>query len=70
MPHISVKMYPGRSMDTKEDLANKIQKLTVEELGCEMGHVSVSFEDIEKENWEEEVVSKIKEEDMLIKPNF
>lgn len=30
MPHIVVKMYPGRSQEVKEDFAKKVQQLTVE----------------------------------------
>ncbi|GAA3646608.1 tautomerase family protein [Asaccharospora irregularis] len=70
MPHISVKMYPGRTDKVKEEFAKKIQDLTVEEFGCQPCHVSVSVEDIEPENWKEEVVDNIKPEDYIIKPNF
>lgn len=70
MPHIVVKMYPGRSQEVKEDFAKKVQQLTVEEFGCQPGHVSVSVEDIKPENWKEEVVNKIREEDLIIEPNF
>lgn len=70
MPHISVKMYPGRSSKVKEDFAKKLQKLTVEEFGCKEGHVSVSVEDIPQEDWQKQVVEQIKPEDLIIKPNF
>ncbi|WP_195335242.1 tautomerase family protein [Paraclostridium bifermentans] len=70
MPHIVVKMYPGRSREIKEDFAKKIQQLTVDEFGCQLGHVSVSVEDIEPENWKEKVVENIKSEDLIIEPNF
>lgn len=70
MPHIVVKMYPGRSQEVKEDFAKKVQQLTVEEFGCQPGHVSVSVEDIKPENWKEEVVNQIREEDLIIEPNF
>ncbi|MEG0856668.1 MAG: tautomerase family protein [Terrisporobacter sp.] len=70
MPHIVVQMYPGRSNEIKEDFAKKVQKLTVEEFGCQPGHVSVSVEDIAQENWKEEVVEKIRPEDLIIEPNF
>lgn len=70
MPHIVVKMYPGRSREIKEDFAKKIQQLTVDEFGCQLGHVSVSVEDIEPENWKEKVVENIKSEELIIEPNF
>lgn len=70
MPHIVVKMYPGRSREIKEDFAKKIQQLTVDEFGCQLGHVSVSVEDIEPENWKEKVVENIKSKELIIEPNF
>lgn len=45
MPYIIVKMYPGGIEDIKEYFAKKLQKLTVEKLGCQPGHVPVSIED-------------------------
>jgi 4-oxalocrotonate tautomerase len=70
MPHIIVKMYPGRSKEVKEVFAAKLQKLTVEELGCQPGHVSVSIEDIPQGEWKEKVAEKMVLEDLIIKPNF
>ena len=70
MPHISVKMYPGRTQEVKEDFAKKLQKLMMEELGCKADHISVSVEDIAPEHWQKEVVEQIKSEDLIIEPNF
>jgi len=63
-------MYPGRSREIKEAFAEKLKKLTVEELGCEPGHVSVSIEDVPKNEWKEKVSDKMEKEDLIIKPNF
>lgn len=70
MPHISVKMYPGRNLEVKEDFAKKLHKFAVEQLGCKDGHVSVSIEDIAQEDWQKQVVEQIKPEDLIIEPNF
>lgn len=70
MPHISVKMYPGRDEKAKKELAEKLHAVAVEELGCPEGIVSVSVEDVEKEKWNEEVIETIDEKDMLVKPNY
>ena len=70
MPHISIKMYPGRSEEVKKSFAEKLQKLTVEELGCQPCHVSVSVEDIAPENWKSDVVDKIDQKDLIIEANF
>ena len=53
MPHIAVMMYPGRDEETKKALAQKIQDLVVEELKLPREVVSVSMNDIEKENFPE-----------------
>ena len=53
MPHIAVRMYPGRDEETKKALAQKIQDLVVEELKLPREVVSVSMTDIEKEKFPE-----------------
>jgi 4-oxalocrotonate tautomerase len=55
MPHIIVKLYPGRSEEQKKKLANEIVKDVVEIAKCEEKVVSVAFEEIEKEDWAEKV---------------
>ena len=47
MPHISVKLYPGRSQEMKENLAHKLQECLASESGCwSNDDISVSFEEI------------------------
>jgi len=70
MPHISIKMYPGRDEKTKKELAEKTQAFFVETMGMEGKYFSVSVEEIEKENWQEEVVEAIDEKELYIKANF
>ena len=55
MPHIIVKLYPGRSEAQKKKLTNEIVKDVVEIAKCEEKVVSVAFEEIEKEDWAERV---------------
>ncbi len=55
MPHIIVKLYPGRSDKQKTKLANEIVKDVVAIAKCEEKSVSVAFEEIEKEDWIEKV---------------
>lgn len=70
MPHISIKMYPGRDEKTKKELAEKTQAFFAETMGMEGKYFSVSVEEIKKENWEEEVIEAIDEEELYIKANF
>lgn len=70
MPHVSIKMYPGRSEEVKKDLAEKAKELMMKELNMEEKFISVSVEEIEKERWDEEVVEKIKPEELFVKASF
>ena len=55
MPHVIVKLYPGRSEEQKTKLADEIAKDVVAIAKCEEKSVSVAFEEIEKEDWAEKV---------------
>jgi 4-oxalocrotonate tautomerase len=55
MPHISVKLYSGRSEQQKARLAQEICKALTEVLRCEEKSVSVAIEDINPEDWTEKV---------------
>jgi 4-oxalocrotonate tautomerase len=55
MPHIIVKLYPGRSVQQKTQLADEIVKDVVAIAKCDENSVSVAFEEIEKEDWAEKV---------------
>ena len=70
MPHISIKMYPGRSEELKKDIAEKTRDFLKDTMGMDAKYFSVSVEEVEKENWQEEVVDKIAEKDLYVKANF
>jgi 4-oxalocrotonate tautomerase len=55
MPHVIVKLYPGRSEQQKIKLAEEIVKDVVAIAKCEEKSVSVAFEEIEPEEWDEKV---------------
>jgi 4-oxalocrotonate tautomerase len=55
MPHIIVKLYPGRSDEQKTRLAEEIVKDVVTIAQCEEKSVSVAFEEIRPEDWAEKV---------------
>jgi len=55
MPHISVKLFPGRSEETKKRLAEAIVKDVVDIAGCDASSVSVSIEDVPPGEWKEKV---------------
>ena len=55
MPHVIVKLYPGRSEEQKIKLASEIVKDVVTIANCEEKSVSVAFEEIDEEDWTEKV---------------
>ena len=52
MPYIAIKAYP-RDMETKKALARKVNEAVLEVLGCKPEAVTISFEDIPKDECEE-----------------
>lgn len=55
MPHVIVKLYPGRSEQQKIQLAEAIVKDIVAIAKCEEKSVSLTIVEIEPEAWAEEV---------------
>lgn len=45
MPHIIVKLWPGRNDEIKSNLAKRIANTVAEELNVDMGDVSVAIEE-------------------------
>lgn len=70
MPHISIKMYPGRTEEVKKELAEKTKEFIMEQMNMEEKYISVSVEEYEKEDWKEEVADKIRPEELYVKANF
>ena len=55
MPHIIVKLYPGRTEEKKKNLAEAITKDVVSIAECEEKSVSVAIEEIPPNEWAEKV---------------
>lgn len=55
MPHIIVKLWPGRSEEQKQELTDAIVKDFVSIAECKESSVSVAFEEVEQDDWAEEV---------------
>lgn len=55
MPHIIVKLWPGRNDEIKSNLAKRIANTVAEELNVDMGDVSVAIEEVPREEWGEKV---------------
>ena len=71
MPHISVKLYPGRRQEMKENLAHKRQECLASESGCwSNDDISGSFEEIGPVGFEETVKKALKPEEMILTSKF
>lgn len=72
MPHVVVKLWPGRNDEIKTNLAQKIANVVSEELKVDIGDVSVGFEEVNRCDWGEQVYKKeIKDnENIYFKPDY
>lgn len=55
MPHIIVKLYPGKTEEQKRELADDIVKDVMRVLQSKEASISVGFEEVAAEDWAEEV---------------
>ena len=72
MPHIVVKLWPGRNEEIKANLAKKIADAVVEELKVDIGDVSVAIEEVNRSDWGEQVYKReIKDNpNLYVKPDY
>jgi len=55
MPHVMVKLWPGKSEEQKNRLAEKITQDAMEILNYGAESVSVVLQEVESQDWEEKV---------------
>jgi 4-oxalocrotonate tautomerase len=55
MPHVIIKMVSGRTEQQKSRMADEITKTIMTTTECDKDAVSISIEDIEKNEWVEKV---------------
>ena len=73
MPHVSVKMYPGRSEKEKAELAEAIAQDVMDIIGAGRSAISVAIEEIPPQDWKEKVYEPeiMKKSDKLyVKPGY
>ncbi len=68
MPHIAVTMYPGRTPEQKQRLAEKLRQTVMEELHVPAQVVSVTVQDVEQSRWAESL-SQFPAESFFVKPD-
>lgn len=52
MPHIVVNIWPGRTDETKAELANRLALETAEVLKMDAEYVSVGFHEVPEADWD------------------
>ncbi len=55
MPHVIVKLHPGRSEDQKSHIADEVTKTIVATAKCGADAVSVTIEEVAAKDWVEAV---------------
>ena len=73
MPHVSVKMYPGRSEKEKSELAEAIAADVMDIIGAGRSSISVAIEDIPPQELKEKVYEPEimeKSDKLYIKPGY
>lgn len=55
MPHVIVKLYPGRSEAQKAKLAEDVAKAVMDSLGCSEASLSIGVEEVAAADWAETV---------------
>jgi 4-oxalocrotonate tautomerase len=73
MPHVIVKMFPGRSEEQKKLCTEKITQAIIDAIGVDESAVSVAFEEIPREQWKDAVYQPdiiAKENTLYKKPGY
>jgi 4-oxalocrotonate tautomerase len=73
MPHVIVKLYPGRTDQQKEMLSKRIVQDILEVFRCREASVSIAFEEVPEEIWKLEVYEpdiKAKCDTLAKKPGY
>lgn len=55
MPHITVKMHPGRTEQQKTQLTDRIVKDVLEVIKCDEKVISVAIEEVNPQDWAQKV---------------
>lgn len=58
MPHIIIKLYPGKSEEQKKNLVKDITTAVSKNLDSNESAISIAIEEVQKEKWAKEVYKK------------
>ena len=65
MPHIDVNLFPGRTEEQKQKLADKIVEDAMEILGTPREALSVAMHEVAPENWNQDTADKVDEKSIV-----
>ena len=72
MPHVSIKLWPGRSEEQKKDMAEKIKQAVMESTGASESYISIAIEEVDSSEWgtvyRDEIMAK--EDKLYKKPDY
>lgn len=55
MPHVIIKMMPGRTQEQKEEMAKEITNTIIRIAKCKATSVSIAIEEIKRKDWKKRV---------------
>lgn len=73
MPHVIIKLYPGRSEAQMQLCTERIVQALIETMNADEKSISIAFEEVPKEMWKEKVFLPDiaeKENKLLKKPGY
>jgi 4-oxalocrotonate tautomerase len=73
MPHVIIKMWPGRTQEQKEEMAEEITNTIMRIVDCKVSSVSIAIEEIKRKDWKKMVYKPDiigKKETLIKKPGY
>ena len=73
MPHVIIKMWPGRTQKQKEEMAEEITNTIMRIADCKVSSVSIAIEEVSKKEWKKKVYKPDiigKKETLIKKPGY
>ena len=73
MPHVIIKMYPGRTEGQKKDLATSITAVLIDIAKAKESSISIAIEEVLPEQWPEKVYKPDileKQDNLYKKPGY
>jgi len=73
MPHIIIRLYPGRSHEQKQAMAEAVKNAIVTSIGADPKTISIAIEEVDPSQWKEKVYDpeiRAHFDELWIKPGY